>query len=291
MKLHGNAALSWSGRRRLAERVVIEGWSVKATAEAAGVSVRCARKWIGRFRLEGERGLHDRSSAPRRVANRTSQERVQAIIALRHLRFTAAEIAEALGWRSRPCLRILRRRVWASSAASGSSNPCATSAAVPVSCACRRQATRPDRGRRRQACLRERAPPAAQPPSDRPRRGAPLPGRLRVRTRLHRRLQPPRLRRGAARRAAADGGRLPRACRRLLPPARDQGRAAAHRQRLRLRLGRARARLPPPRHPPSAHAPLPPADERQGGALHPHARRWLGVRRHLPLERGALSRP
>ena len=72
MKLHGNAALSWSGRRRLAERVVVEGWSVKATAEAAGVSVRCARKWIGRFRLEGERGLHDRSSAPRRVANRTS---------------------------------------------------------------------------------------------------------------------------------------------------------------------------------------------------------------------------
>ena len=77
MKLHGNAALSWQGRRRLAERVVVEGWSVKATAEAAGVSVRCARKWVGRFRLEGERGLHDRSSAPRRVANRTSQERVR----------------------------------------------------------------------------------------------------------------------------------------------------------------------------------------------------------------------
>ena len=25
MKLHGNAALSWSGRRRLAERVIVEG--------------------------------------------------------------------------------------------------------------------------------------------------------------------------------------------------------------------------------------------------------------------------
>src|SRR5215831_10819970 len=67
MKLHANAALSWSGRRLLAERVLDDGWTLIA-AEAAGVSVRCARKWVGRYRLEGERGLADRSSAPRRVA-------------------------------------------------------------------------------------------------------------------------------------------------------------------------------------------------------------------------------
>ena len=97
MKLHRNAALSWSGRRRLAERVVVEGWTLWAAAAAAGVSVRCARKWVGRYRLEGERGLSDRLSAPRRVANRTAGERVEAIVALRRLRFTAAEIAELLG--------------------------------------------------------------------------------------------------------------------------------------------------------------------------------------------------
>jgi transposase InsO family protein len=97
MKLHANAALSWSGRRRLAERVVVEGWSLSAAAVAAGVSVRCARKWAGRYREEGELGLRDRSSAPRRVANRTPQDRVDAVIALRRLRFTAAEIAETLG--------------------------------------------------------------------------------------------------------------------------------------------------------------------------------------------------
>jgi transposase InsO family protein len=96
MKLHGNAALSWSGRRRLAQRVVEEGWTVTAAAAAAGVSVRCARKWVGRYRREGKRGLLDRSSAPRRVANRTSAERVQAIVALRQLRMSAAEIAETL---------------------------------------------------------------------------------------------------------------------------------------------------------------------------------------------------
>jgi transposase InsO family protein len=96
MKLHGNAALSWSGRRRLAERVVVEGWTLTAAAEAAGVSVRCARRWVGRYRIEGERGLADRSSAPKCVANRTAADRVEAIVKLRRLRFTAAEIAETL---------------------------------------------------------------------------------------------------------------------------------------------------------------------------------------------------
>ena len=97
MKLHGNAALSWSGRRRLCELVVEEGLTVAAAAAASGVSVRCARKWVGRYRSEGQAGLSDRSSAPRRVANRTEQDRIEAIVKLRRLRFTAAEIAETLG--------------------------------------------------------------------------------------------------------------------------------------------------------------------------------------------------
>ena len=97
MNLHANAALSWTGRKRLCELVVVDGWTVSAAAAAAGVSVRCARKWVGRYRLEGLVGLHDRSSAPRRVANRTAQGRIDAIMKLRRLRFTAAEIAETLG--------------------------------------------------------------------------------------------------------------------------------------------------------------------------------------------------
>ena len=96
MKLHANAALSWSGRRVLAERVVVEGWTLTAAAAAAGVSRRCARKWVGRYREAGVAGLADRSSAPLRVANRTAPERVATIVALRQLRMTAAEIAETL---------------------------------------------------------------------------------------------------------------------------------------------------------------------------------------------------
>ena len=95
MDLHGNAALSWSGRRELARRVVERGWTLRAAAEAAGVSVRCARKWVGRYR-DGDQMLRDRSSAPNRVANRTAAERIAVIAKLRRLRMTAAEIAETL---------------------------------------------------------------------------------------------------------------------------------------------------------------------------------------------------
>jgi transposase InsO family protein len=97
MNLHANAALSLNKRRQLCERVVDEAWTVTKAAEAVEVSVRCARKWVARYRAEGETGLLDRSSAPRCVPHRTSEERVQAITALRRLRFTGPEIAETLG--------------------------------------------------------------------------------------------------------------------------------------------------------------------------------------------------
>jgi transposase InsO family protein len=97
MKLHANAALSLNRRRLLCRRVVVEGRTLAEAAAAAEVSVRCARKWVGRYLVEGEPGLLDRSSAPRTVANRTDERRVEAIAALRRLRFTGPEIAELLG--------------------------------------------------------------------------------------------------------------------------------------------------------------------------------------------------
>ena len=97
MKLHANAALSLNGRRRLCREVIEQQRTLTQAAEAAGVSVRCARKWVGRYRLEGELGLLDRSCAPGSVPHRTSEQRVQVIAALRRLRFTGPEIAEILG--------------------------------------------------------------------------------------------------------------------------------------------------------------------------------------------------
>jgi transposase InsO family protein len=97
MNLHANAALSLNRRRLLCRRVLEERWTVREAAGAAEVSVRCARKWVRRYRAEGELGLFDRSSAPNVIPHRTGEERIEAIAALRRLRFTGPEIAETLG--------------------------------------------------------------------------------------------------------------------------------------------------------------------------------------------------
>ena len=96
MKLHGNARTCLHGRRLIVERVLEQGWTLAAAAEAAGVSVRTVSKWLARFRAEGAEALFDRSSAPSVVPGRTPQERVELIAALRRLRMTGVEIAETL---------------------------------------------------------------------------------------------------------------------------------------------------------------------------------------------------
>ena len=105
MKLQANARLSPNGRRLLVDRLEQHGWDIGDAARAAGISVRTARKWLARWRAEGELGLVDRSSAPKTVANKTDETRVACIAALRRLRMTGPEIAETLhesswgGWR------------------------------------------------------------------------------------------------------------------------------------------------------------------------------------------------
>ena len=109
MTLHRNARTCPRSRKLLVDRVICERWSVAEAAAAAGVSERTVSKWLKRFREEGEDGLADRSSAPRRVPNRTAPERVEAILCLRELRFTAAEIAETLGMAHSTASAVLKR--------------------------------------------------------------------------------------------------------------------------------------------------------------------------------------
>ena len=97
MKIHANARTCPNSRILLVKRIEEENWSLMVAAEAAGISERSARKWLARWRAEGEAGLLDRSSAPKRVPAPLPAERLEAIEALRRLRMTAAEIAETLG--------------------------------------------------------------------------------------------------------------------------------------------------------------------------------------------------
>jgi transposase InsO family protein len=96
MKLHANAALSLRQRRRMVCRVVEDGWTIKAAAAAFNTSSKTCGKWVSRYRVEGECGLLDRSSAPAQIPHRTCSERERLIAQLRRLRMTGAEIAMVL---------------------------------------------------------------------------------------------------------------------------------------------------------------------------------------------------
>ena len=121
MKLHANARTCPKSRAVIARRVLVEGWTLAAAAEAAGVSVVTARKWVRRFREQGDAGLGDRSSAPKRIPHRTPPERERAILSLRALRLTGEQIAAALGMAPSTVSLVLKRngqgrlpRPWAS---------------------------------------------------------------------------------------------------------------------------------------------------------------------------------
>jgi transposase len=109
MKLHANAPLGPKGRAVMARRVVDDGLTLAEAAEAAGVSVRTAGKWVRRYRAEGEAGLLDRSSAPATLHNTTPPDRVEAIAALRRLRLTGPEIAELLEMATSTVSAVLKR--------------------------------------------------------------------------------------------------------------------------------------------------------------------------------------
>ena len=104
MKMHANARLSLKGRELLIDRVENAEWSLSAAAEAAGISDRTARKWLGRYRLEGRDGLLDRSSAPsgrREPHRRTAGRGDRGAQTVADDRRGDRRVPRT--WRSRPC--------------------------------------------------------------------------------------------------------------------------------------------------------------------------------------------
>ena len=81
--MHPRAKLTVAGRRLLVERVLEQGWPAARAAEAQGVSVATAYKWVRRWRAEGLAGLADRSCRPRTSPRRLSAAREQAILGFR----------------------------------------------------------------------------------------------------------------------------------------------------------------------------------------------------------------
>ena len=108
---HANARLSVHGRRLLAQRVLHDQRPVAHVAKEMGVSRQCAHKWVQRYRAEGEAGLHDRSSRPRRCPRRTPSRMERRVEAARRLLRTGRDdIAAVTGVPARTVSRILTRR-------------------------------------------------------------------------------------------------------------------------------------------------------------------------------------
>lgn len=97
MNSHKHARLTAKGRALLVKRVLEEGWTMKAASEASGVSERTGFKWLARFRVEGDAGLIDRSSRPRRCPHATSPEDKQRWELLRRQRWPQWRIAAETG--------------------------------------------------------------------------------------------------------------------------------------------------------------------------------------------------
>jgi len=64
---------------------------------------------LGRYLAEGESGLHDRSSRPKRSPRRIKPERALASVELRRRRLTQARIASAIGVSKSTVGRVLKR--------------------------------------------------------------------------------------------------------------------------------------------------------------------------------------
>jgi transposase InsO family protein len=106
---HANARLTVRGRLLIVERARA-GWRQAHIAAAMGVSRRCVKRWIDRYLEEGAAGLHDRSSRPHHIANRTPDVKTTEVIALRMKeRVGRDEIGARTGVPARTVSRIIAR--------------------------------------------------------------------------------------------------------------------------------------------------------------------------------------
>ena len=109
MNTHKNARLTFVRRIELVHDIVVNRFTPCAAAAVHGVSGPSARKWLGRYLAEGEVGLRDRSSRPRRSPKKIKPEKALAIVELRRRRLIHARIAESLGVSKSTVGRVLKR--------------------------------------------------------------------------------------------------------------------------------------------------------------------------------------
>ena len=95
MNIHKLARTTPASRALIAARRAA-GLGESLVAEQLGVDRKTVRKWTRREQLEGASGLHDRSSRPATSPTALDPSWKDAVLALRRLKFTQAQIAKVL---------------------------------------------------------------------------------------------------------------------------------------------------------------------------------------------------
>lgn len=109
MNIHENARSTPRSRATLVTRVREQGWTPKLAAQAAGVSVRTAYKWLRRHELEGDAGLRDRRCCAHSRPHALPKDWCDLVVYLRQFRQPAKRIAEALGMARSTVSAVLSR--------------------------------------------------------------------------------------------------------------------------------------------------------------------------------------
>lgn len=109
MNIHKNARLTLARRLELVRDVMNQGLTPCTAGAVHGVTGLTARKWVGRYLAEGETGLRDRSSCPKRGPRKIKPEKALAIVELRRRRLTQARIAASVGVCKSTVGRVLKR--------------------------------------------------------------------------------------------------------------------------------------------------------------------------------------
>jgi len=96
MHSHPNARLTQRGRLRLVIQYLEEGRSLSELAAENGISLRCAYRWLARYRAGGVASLADRRSVRRTQRRTLDPQQLQHAVELRRQRLHLRHIARLL---------------------------------------------------------------------------------------------------------------------------------------------------------------------------------------------------
>ena len=109
MNIHKNARLTPLRREEMAILVIGGRLSKAQAARVYGVSAKIVSRWVERFKAEGQEGMVDRTSRPRRIPSATDETVVARIVTLRRERLTGQHIAQRTGVSPATVSRVLKR--------------------------------------------------------------------------------------------------------------------------------------------------------------------------------------